>query len=144
MTKLHLRLISFSLTIFFCSLLYMIFTGSIIENFLSLIRMGDVISYNKNTCAIVGGIPTILIFSMLSVFVLFSKEGRLKKLPTTIELWMTMIVVISFLIGIIANCLIPFLFLGLSYTSCPQKKLQDFYVTDIELCKTIVDKRGLW
>lgn len=47
MTKLHLRLISFSLTIFFCSLLYMIFTGSIMENFLSLIRMGDVISYNK-------------------------------------------------------------------------------------------------
>lgn len=144
MTKLHLRLISFSLTIFFCSLLYMIFTGSIMENFLSLIRMGDVISYNKNTCAIVGGIPTILIFSMFSVFALFSKEGRLKKRPTTIELWMTMIVVISFLIGIIANCLIPFLFLGLSYTSCPQKKLHDFYVTDIELCKTIVDKRGLW
>ncbi|KAA0544461.1 DUF1240 domain-containing protein [Citrobacter portucalensis] len=144
MTKLHLRLISFSLTIFFCSLLYMIFTGSIMENFLSLIRMGDVISYNKNTCAIVGGIPTIFLFSILSVFALFSKEGRLKKMPTTIELWMTMIVVISFLIGIIANCLIPFLLLGLSYTSCPQKKLQDFYVTDIELCKTIVDKRGLW
>ncbi|MDN4368103.1 DUF1240 domain-containing protein [Citrobacter portucalensis] len=114
------------------------------ENFLSLIRMGDVISYNKNTCAIVGGIPIIFLFSILSVFALFSKEGRLKKLPTTIELWMTMIVVISFLIGIIANCLIPFLLLGLSYTSCPQKKLQDFYVTDIELCKTIVDKRGLW
>ena len=99
MTKLHLRLISFSLTIFFCSLLYMIFTGSIMENFLSLIRMGDVISYNKNTCAIVGGIPTIFLFSILSVFALFSKEGRLKKMPTTIELWMTMIVVISFLIG---------------------------------------------
>lgn len=124
MTKLHLRLISFSLTIFFCSLLYMIFTGSIMENFLSLIRMGNIISYNKNTCAIVGGIPTIFLFSILSVFALFSKEGRLKKLPTTIELWMTMIVVISFLIGIIANCLTPFYCLDYHTHPAPRRSFR--------------------
>ncbi|EHG7887924.1 MULTISPECIES: DUF1240 domain-containing protein [Citrobacter] len=144
MTKIHLRLISFSLTIFFFSLLYMIFTGSIMKNFLSLIRMGEIISYNNNTCAIVGGIPTILIFSILSFFALFSKEGRLKKLSAAVELWMITIVVIPFLIGIIADCLLPFLLMAFSYTSCPQQELYDFYVTDIELCKTIVDNRGLW
>lgn len=134
MTKLHLRLISFSLTIFFCSLLYMIFTGSIMENFLSLIRMGDVISYNKNTCAIVGGIPTIFLFSILSVFALFSKGGRLKKLPTTIELWMTMIVVISFLIGIIANCLIPFYCLDYHTHPAPRRS---FMISTLQISNCV-------
>ena len=142
MRKIHLRLIALCLLICFISIFIFLIHGIPMVDFLSLVRAGDIISYNK-TCTLIGGIPLVLLFIILSIVALFNKEAHAKT-PDSMNNALIIITIIPFVIGFIADCLLPFLLMALSYTSCPQKKLHDFDVTDIELCKTIVDNRGYW
>lgn len=143
MKKIYLRIWAFFVIIFLTAVIYSLLFGRTMTEFLSLIKMGDIISYDK-TCALIGSVPLISYTMIAVVRILLSKEAQYRSLPNPYESLVLTAITFSFIIGVIANCFVPFLLFGLSYTSCPQKKLQDFYVTDIELCKTIVDKRGLW
>jgi len=143
MNKIYLRAWAFIMIIFLIAVLYSLLFGRTMTEFLSLIKTGDIISYDK-TCALISSIPLFGYTIIALVRVLFSQDVQYRSLPAPFESLVLTAIIFSFIIGLIANCLVPFLFLGLSYTSCPQKKLQDFYVTDIELCKTIVNNRGLW
>ena len=143
MKIIYLRIWAFFVIIFLTAVIYSLLFGRTMTEFLSLIKMGDIISYDK-TCALIGSVPLISYTMIAVIRILLSKDVQYRSLPNPYESLVLTAITFSFIIGVIANCFVPFLLFGLSYTSCPQKKLHDFYVTDIELCKTIVDKRGLW
>ena len=142
MKKIKLRLTAFFLIISLLGILRFLLFGRIMTDFLSLIRMGDVISYNK-TCLVLGGAPVLILALILCIMALFSKDAH-SSIPASIETPVCFIVVISFIIGFIANCIVPFLLLAFSYHSCPQDNLHDYHVTDVKLCETIVDNRGFF
>ncbi|CBG91098.1 DUF1240 domain-containing protein [Citrobacter rodentium] len=142
MKKIYLRLYAIALILFFLANLDFLLFGRVMTDFLSLIKMGDIISYDK-TCLLLSGAPVIILVLILSVVALFSKDAH-ASIPAPIEAPVVFIVVFSLIIGFIVNFVVPILLAAFSYTSCPQEKLHDYYVTDIELCKTIVDKRSFW
>ncbi|EAO6762357.1 Uncharacterised protein [Salmonella enterica subsp. salamae] len=143
MKRIYLRVWVFIMIISLIAVLYSLLFGRTMTEFLSLIKMENVISYDK-TCALIGSIPLIGYTVIALVRVLLSQNVQYRSLPDPFESLVLTTITVSFAIGLIANCIIPFFLLAFSYTSCPQKKLHDFYVTDIELCKTVVDNRGLW
>ncbi len=112
-------------------------------DFLSLMRMGDVISYNQ-TCALIGAIPLVMYVVIAMVRVLFTDDLQYKALPDPFEGWVLAAITLFFIIGFIANFIVPFLLLALSYHSCPQDNLHDYHVTDVKLCETLVDNRSFW
>lgn len=143
MQIIYRRMAVLCVILIFGSWLYILLFGHVMHDFLSLLTMGEIISYGKYTCIFIGGIP--LLFTMFSVLVmaLFSKDCH-SQLPASIESSVTIIVAITFITGIVANCIVPFLLLALSYSSCPQEKLHDYYVTDIELCNNMLNNRTWW
>ncbi|EHG7611138.1 hypothetical protein J5Y28_000868 [Citrobacter sedlakii] len=143
MKKSHLRLCAIALILFFLENLHFLLFGRVMTDFLSLISMGDRISYNK-TCVLIGAIPLVMYVVVAMVRVLFSKDVKYQALPDPYEKWVLLTITFSFLLGLIADCIIPFLFMALSYHSCPQDTLRDYHVTDIALCKTLVDNRSFW
>ena len=142
MKNIHLRLVAIALIISLLGILHFLLFGRIMTDFLSLIRMGDVISYNK-TCIVLGGAPALILALILCIMALFSKDVH-SSIPASIETPVSFIVVISFIIGFIANFIVPFLLLALSYHSCPQDNLHDYHVIDIKLCETLVDNRSFF
>ncbi|ENR8890666.1 TPA: DUF1240 domain-containing protein [Citrobacter koseri] len=143
MKIIYVRAWIFIMIISLTAVLYSLLFGRTMTEFLSLIKIDDIIPYNK-TCELIGSIPLIGYTVIALIRVLLSQNVQYRSLPDPFESLVLTTITVSFVIGLIANCIIPFFLLAFSYTSCPQKKLHDFYVTDIELCKTIVDKRGLW
>lgn len=105
--------------------------------------MGDIISYDK-TCALIGSVPLISYTMIAVVRILLSKDAQYRSLPNPYESLVLTAITFPLLLALLLT--VSFLFYCLDYHThpAPQKKLHDFYVTDIELCKTIVDKRGLW
>lgn len=143
MKKIYLRIWVFIIIIFLSIVLYSLLVGRSMNEFLSLIKMGDIISYDK-TCALIGSIPLIGYTIVALIRALFSKDVQYRSLPYPFESLVLTVITFSFIIGLIADCIIPFLLLIFSYTSCPQERLHDYHVTNIELCKTIIDKRRFW
>lgn len=143
MKRIYVRAWVFIMIISLIAVLYSLLFGRTMTEFLSLIKMDNIIPYNK-TCALIGSIPLIGYTVIALVRVLLSQDVKYRSLPAPFESLVLTTITVSFAIGLIANCIIPFFLLTFSYTSCPQKRLHDYNVTDIELCKTIVDNRGLW
>ena len=143
MKKLFMRLMYFLLIIFLIGMLDMLLFGNVMTDFLSLIRMGDVITYH-HTCLLISGIPLMLYTTFAMVRVLFSNDLQYKALPDPFEGWVLGVGALLFAIGFIANFIALFLFLVSSYHSCPQDSLHDYHVTDVKLCETLVDNRSFW
>lgn len=143
MKKLFMRLMYFLLIIFLLGILDLQIFGFVMTDFLSLIRMGDVITYH-HTCLLISGIPLMLYTTFAMVRVLFSNDLQYKALPDPFEVWVLGTGALLFAIGFIANFIVLFLFLVSSYHSCPQDNLHDYHVTDVKLCETLVDNRSFW
>ena len=80
MKKLFKRLMCLLLITFLLSMLYALIFGNVMTDFLSLIRMGDVITYH-HTCLLISGIPLMLYTTFAMVRVLFSNDLQYKALP---------------------------------------------------------------
>ena len=143
MKKLFKRLMCLLLITFLLSMLYALIFGNVMTDFLSLIRMGDVITYH-HTCLLISGIPLMLYTTFAMVRVLFSNDLQYKALPDPFEVWVLGTGALFFAIGFIANFIVLFLFLVSSYHSCPQDNLHDYHVTDVKLCESLVDNRSFW
>ena len=143
MQKLRLQIIIIFFIIFCFGFLDFLLFGLVMTDFLSLMRMGDVIPYNQ-TCALIGAIPLVMYVVVAMVRVLFTDDLQYKALPDPFEGWVLAAITLFFIIGFIANCIVPFLLLAFSYHSCPQDNLHDYHVTDVKLCETLVDNRSFW
>ena len=86
MEKLFKRLMCLLLITFLLSMLYALIFGNVMTDFLSLIRMGDVITYH-HTCLLISGIPLMLYTTFAMVRVLFSNDLQYKALPDPFEVW---------------------------------------------------------
>ncbi|MDE5205163.1 hypothetical protein PYX06_06595 [Citrobacter amalonaticus] len=86
MKKLFMRLMYFLLIIFLLGILDLQIFGFVMTDFLSLIRMGDVITYH-HTCILISGIPLMLYTTFAMVRVLFSNDLQYKALPDPFEGW---------------------------------------------------------
>lgn len=136
MKKVYLRVVGIILAIIFSCLLYMILMGPVMSDFLSVIRMGNIISYNK-TFALIGGIPLICYALLLIIMTLFTKDVQCPKLPSRIESCVLLVAFVPFITGIILNFLVPFLLMASPYIPCPKDHLSDVYVTDLKFCKNV-------
>ena len=143
MKKIFKRLMCLLLITFLLSMLYALIFGNVMTDFLSLIRMGDIITYH-HTCILISGIPLMLYTTFAMVRVLFSNDLQYKALPDPFEGWVLGTGALFFAIGFIANFIVLFLFLVSPYHSCPQDSLHDYHVIDIKLCETLVDNRSFW
>lgn len=143
MKKIYMRLMAILVIFFLLWILDTQLFGYVMTDFLSIIKMGDIVSYN-HTFVLIGGIPTIMMMTISFVRILFSKSVKYQNFPKSIEAWVTCAVVIPFAIGLTADCIVPFFFLASSYTRCPQEKFDDYHVVDISLCENIVDNRRFW
>ncbi|MBM3009782.1 hypothetical protein [Citrobacter freundii] len=143
MKKIYMRLMAILVIVFLLWILDTQLFGYVMTDFLSIIKMGDIVSY-KHTLVLIGGIPTIIVMTISFVRILFSKSFKYQNFPKSIEAWVTCAVVIPFAVGLIADCIAPFFFLASSYTRCPQEKFDDYHVIDISLCETIIDNRRFW
>ncbi|KNC90172.1 DUF1240 domain-containing protein [Trabulsiella odontotermitis] len=106
------------------------------DDFISLIKMEAVISYNK-TCLLMSGIPMLSYFVLLTFFYLFSEKifKHLQKLMDSSYFILLMIIPIP--VGYISTIIIPFILMANSYTNCPQENLSSYYVKDVALCEKI-------
>ena len=143
MKKIFKRLMCLLLITFLLSMLYALIFGNVMTDFLSLIRMGDIITYH-HTCILISGIPLMLYTTFAMVRVLFSNDLQYKALPDPFEGWVLGTGALFFATGFIANFIVLFLFLVSSYHSCPQDNLHYYHVTDVKLCETLVDNRSFF
>lgn len=95
MKKIHLRLCAIALILFFLENLHFLLFGRVMTDFLSLISMGDRISYNK-TCVLIGAIPLVMYVVVAMVRVLFSKDVKYQALPDPYEKWVLLTITFSF------------------------------------------------
>ncbi|HAT8006462.1 TPA: hypothetical protein SLG96_002981 [Citrobacter koseri] len=109
MNNIYMRLIAILVIAFFLWILDTQFFGYVMTDFLSIIKMGDIVSYN-HTFVLIGGIPTMILMTISFVRILFSKSLKYKNFPKSIETWVTCAVIIPFAIGLIADCIVPFFF----------------------------------
>ncbi|MDE5205164.1 hypothetical protein PYX06_06600 [Citrobacter amalonaticus] len=86
MKKIFKRLMCLLLITFLLSMLYALIFGNVMTDFLSLIRMGDIITYH-HTCILISGIPLMLYTTFAMVRVLFSNDLQYKALPDPFEGW---------------------------------------------------------
>lgn len=142
MKKTYIRLMTILLIVIFSCFSYMLLMGPVIPDLLSVVRMGDIVYYNK-TFALIGGLPLICYALLCTIVTLFTKDVQWPTLPPRLEIGVLLTIFVPFIIGIIANFLVPFFFLASSYTSCPQENLSGIYVTDLKLCENL-KPRGLW
>jgi hypothetical protein len=110
--------------------------GSIMDDFISLIKMKPIIFYNK-TCLQMSAIPMFSYLLLLTFFYLFSKKifKYLQKLMDSSYFILIMLIPIP--IGYISTIIIPFILMANSYTNCPQENLSKYYVKDVALCEKI-------
>jgi hypothetical protein len=110
--------------------------GAVMHDFVSLIKMGDIISYDK-TCILISGIPTIFYLLFFLLFALFQKDAfhRGHKFMSNSYILLSILIPIPF--GFIGNIIVPFILMANSYTNCPQENLSKYYVKDVALCEKI-------
>jgi hypothetical protein len=138
-----MRLMAFLIIVFLLWILDTQLFGYVMTDFLSIIKMGDIVSYN-HTFVLIGGIPTMILMTISFVRIVLSKKFKYQSFPEPIESLALLTIILSFAIGLIADCIVPFFFLASSYTRCPQEKFDDYHVVDISLCETIIDNRRFW
>lgn len=130
----------FALLIFWGALYTLLF-GFAMKDFISLIKLGEVITYNK-TLILIGAIPVILYLCItLSWALISSKTSPFRKIGnihTIIIASCIFIFILGFALSFITQVL-----LLIYYEPCPQERLADFYVINLKLCETLTP-RGFW
>ncbi|HHX7179503.1 TPA: DUF1240 domain-containing protein [Enterobacter hormaechei] len=121
--------------------LYLSLFGFIMKDFISLINMGEVITYNK-TLIFIGGIPLILYACITVPWALISSKTSPFRNMGNIHTLIICFCVFTFVIGFVLSFVIQSMLL-IYYTPCPQEHLSDFYVTDLKLCENL-KPRGFW
>ncbi|MGK7244533.1 DUF1240 domain-containing protein [Buttiauxella agrestis] len=106
-------------------------------NLQSLLIHDEIIVYHAKAVACVGAIPLCIYSIFVALRVFFTKGVKPPTTQTSIgKVCSGVCVIVTFLSFIIAF-LIPIGLAFSPYSSCPQEKLGNYYVTDLELCKTI-------
>ncbi|WP_183272252.1 DUF1240 domain-containing protein [Buttiauxella sp. A111] len=123
------------------SLLYFIIYSVPMCDLRSLYANDDIIIYHAKAVACVGAIPLCIYFIFLGLRVLFAKGTTIPTNRTKIGKIWGAFGVITTALGFIIAFLIPIGLAFSTYSNCQQEKLEYYYVTDLELCKTIVPNR---
>ena len=118
-------------------LLYFIIYFSPMNDLHSLYIQGNIIVYHAKSIACVGAIPLCLYFIFFSLRVFFSKGVVPPTKRTFIGTIWGAFSAFTFLIFLIIAFLLPVWLMFSPYSNCPQERLGAYYVTDLELCKTI-------
>lgn len=119
------------------ALLYFIFFSVPMYDLQSLLLHDEIIVYHAKAVACVGAIPLCIYLIFVALRVLFTKGVKPPTKQTSMGKICGSLSVIAFFLSLIIAFLV---FIGLlfsPYSSCPQEKLGNYYVTDLELCKTI-------
>ncbi|WHP31601.1 DUF1240 domain-containing protein [Trabulsiella odontotermitis] len=131
---LKLRII-FAVLFTFIFLVFLLF-GAVLQDFISLIKMGDIISYDK-TCILISGIPAIFYLLVFLLFALFQKDAFHRGHKLMSNSYAILFILIPLPFGFIGNIIVPFILMANSYTNCPQDNLSKYYVKDVALCEKI-------
>jgi len=114
-----------------------LFIDDTIDQLWSLYLHGDIISYNAKGIAGAAGFPIYIYSICAGIRVLFSKGVMPPTKQTAIGVIFMPFFVITTIPGFIIAFLIPIGLAFSPYSNCPQEKLGNYYITDLELCKTI-------
>lgn len=118
---------------------WFILFGPITIEFLSIVQWGDIIITGKASMIGIGALPITIYILILSLRNIFNKSSEKVNDNTLFDVIAIPVVVVSFIVGFIATFIL-WLALALSpYIRCniSDDAIQDFYVTDQNLCKTI-------
>ena len=126
----------FSIGIMTIILYFMLFSVPM-HDLRSLYTHGDVIVYHAKVIAGVAGTPLCIYVLCISLRALFSKGVNLPTKQTTIGTIWAAFSIIVFVLGLVIAFLLPVWLMFSPYSNCPQERLDAYYVTDLELCKTI-------
>lgn len=115
---------------------FVIYLGSLYE-VLSLIRRPNIMMFERQSVALIGGIPMCIYLFFFSLRALFTKGLVPPKKQTTVGFCFMLFSLAVFVISYIAMWIIPFVLMASPYTPCHEKILHRYYVIDPQLCKTI-------
>ncbi|KFC04755.1 uncharacterized DUF1240 family protein [Trabulsiella guamensis ATCC 49490] len=132
MRKLH----AFAALLIQIAVLYLLLFGFIMRDFISLWKMGNVISYSK-TCIMISSIPLFLYCLFFTCLFLFQKNFPQRGHKFMNNNYVLLITLSSIPIGFIGNIIVPFILMANSYTNCPQENLSKYYVKDVAMCEKI-------
>ncbi|MCS3604876.1 MULTISPECIES: DUF1240 domain-containing protein [Buttiauxella] len=119
------------------ALLYFILYSVPMYDLRSLLLHNEIIVYHAKAVACVGAIPLCIYSIFVALRVFFTKGVKPPTTQTSIgKVCSGVCVIVTFLSFIIAF-LIPIGLAFSPYSNCPQEKLGNYYVTDLELCKNI-------
>lgn len=128
------------LFIIFSYAIYDVIYGGSLREIQSLINHGDIIHLYRQSIACVSGIPICIYFVFFSLRVLFQKGITPSRKQSYIGLAWGIFSIVAVFFGVVGTFLIPIGLMFSPYNHCPQERLSAYYVTDIELCKTMVPK----
>ncbi|WBM70900.1 DUF1240 domain-containing protein [Buttiauxella sp. WJP83] len=124
----------------FCMLDFIIYSVPM-SDLRSLLSNSNIIIYHAKAVACIGAIPLFIYVIFTGFRVFFSKGTTIPTNRTKIgKIWGAFGVITASL-GFIIAFLIPIGLAFSTYSNCQQEKLEYYYVTDLELCKTIVPNR---
>ena len=107
----------------------------------SLITFSDTVVYNGKIIISISGTPVFIYMFFFAFRTVLNKGiAPLKKGTVIGQVW-GLFSILSFALGLVASYLIPIVLLMLHYTSCHEDKLKVYYVTDPQLCTTIISKK---
>lgn len=125
------------LLVTFSYLVYDIVYGGILYEVQSLINHGDIIHTHRQSIAALSGVPILIYVIFFSIFTLFKKGITPTRKLSRLEFFWTAFSTALFILGFIASFLLPFGLMFSSYSNCNEERLSSYYVTNLELCKTI-------
>ena len=117
--------------------LYFIIFSAPMHDIRSLYMHGDIIIYHTKAAAGAAGAPVYIYGIFVGLRVLFTKGVKPPTTQTSIGVIFGSICVITTFLGFVIAFLIPIGLMFSPYSNCPQERLGAYYVTDLELCKTI-------
>lgn len=118
--------------------------GAPMRSFISILHFSNIVYNYKMSIACVGGIPFLLCAILMILRALFCMSIRPPERRNLFENYLLPLSALIFVIFLIASWLAPFLLILTDYQPCPGSSLQGYYVTDLNLCKTITPPSSFW
>ncbi|MGK0601671.1 DUF1240 domain-containing protein [Yokenella regensburgei] len=134
-----IKLASFLLLVISSIMIWFILLGPVMVEFSSIIQWSDIIITGKASMIGIGALPITIYILILSLRNIFNKSSERVNDNTLFDVIAIPVVGVSFIVGLIATFIL-WLALALSpYIRCniSDDAIQNFYVTDQSLCKTI-------
>ena len=131
------RCAAISLIAIMFAIVYSILFSDLIDELQSLYIHGNIIVYHTKAIAGAAGIPVYIYGIFAGLRVLFTKEVPPPTTQTSIGTIFTPLCVVITVLGFAIAFLTPIGLAFSPYSNCPQEKLGAYYVTNLELCKTI-------